>query len=116
MSAIIFAVHCNYCGKQRAPSAVLDMPGGVRVCLHCLEWHNRALNFLATAEPPSGCQGCGKSHQQLDAELGERYIGMYVHGPVDGIYQVLCPVCSDAIRPKQRDRYRGTEFGARKGL
>jgi len=113
---IAIAIHCNYCGLQRPPLEVQEMPGGVTICFNCLEWHAKALHLLSTGVFPDRCQVCNQTHEQLEASLGARYVGMYVHGPVDGIYQVLCPVCSDAIRPKQKDRYRGTEFGAQKGL
>lgn len=112
-AAIVIGLRCNYCGKHRSPGYVQTMPGGVTICLSCFEWHGKALRLLTEGVFPKSCQMCNLSHEELEAMLGDRYTGMYVHGPVDGIYQVLCPKCSDALRPKQKDRYSGTDFGAK---
>lgn len=115
MPVVLIGVRCNYCGKDRAPHDVIDWAGGVKICANCLDWHRKALNAFA-GEIPSGCQGCNRSYAELEMLSLEGNVQMYVHGPVDGIYQVFCPLCSEAIRPKQRDRYCGTAFGHEKGL
>jgi hypothetical protein len=116
VAAIVISAHCNYCGKQRPPADVFHWAGGTRICADCLVWHRAAVELLFSGKPPNECQGCRKTLAQLELECPQGDIGMYVHGPVDGIYQVFCSVCSEAIRSKQKDRYRGTAFGHEKGL
>ena len=115
-AAIIIGVACNYCGKSKPPSEIEYRPGGVKICVKCAEWHVAALELLCSGTPPRACQFCNRKVEEIAKDDPGEYIGMYVHGPVDGIYQVACDKCSDALRQKQRDRYRGTEFGFRRGI
>lgn len=114
-AVIILGVKCNYCGKHRSPRQVHDWGGGVKICESCYEWHHHALAVLGGAFP-KGCQGCGVTYEELEKRGDGGYVDMTIHGPVDGIYQVFCLECSEKLRPKQRERYHGTEFGHRQGL
>jgi hypothetical protein len=115
MSVVIIGKKCPYCLKWRSPHEIMDIGGGVTVCLECWQWHEKAILMIASGEPPSGCPMCRRDNATLEAELGDRYTGMTVHR-VDGIYQMACPECAWRLRPKQKDLYKGTAFGARNGL
>jgi len=79
------------------------------MCRRCHEWHLQALKALA-GEPPSGCQECGRSFKELEELAPGGNVRMYVH-PKDGLYQILCPRCSDRYVRKRRDLVKGTPFG-----
>ena len=83
------------------------------MCLHCFEWHNHALALLNKGKIPPGCQVCGLTFEALANAAGNTR--MYVHAK-DGLYQVLCPTCSDAYILKRADLYKPTRFGQQKGL
>lgn len=101
------AVHCQYCDKSKSPHRVLMLPGNVRICDNCLEWHGQAMRALA-GEPPRGCQKCGITFDQLCAAEGGADIKMRLVAK-DGIYQVLCGACVSEYRRKNRNFYCGTE-------
>lgn len=79
------------------------------MCFHCYEWHLKALAVLA-GTPPPGCQECGVTFGALQAASADGNTRMYVH-PKDGLYQVLCPLCSDRYTHKRADLYGDTAFG-----
>ena len=83
------------------------------MCLRCYTWHSKALDLLCKGIPPPGCQDCGLTFDDLADREGNTK--MYVHAK-DGIYQILCPRCSDVYVLKRRDLYGATLFGHRKGL
>ena len=105
----VITVRCDYCSKQKAPSEFLHIAGGVAMCRDCYEWHQRALSALA-GTPPPGCQACNRTFQELEEAAPGGNVRMYVH-PKDGLYQILCPRCSDRYVRKRRDLYGGTPFG-----
>ncbi len=87
------------------------MTGGPIMCWRCYERHQKALQILAGNAPP-GCQNekCGVTFQQLEERAAGGDVRMYLHFK-DGIYQILCPTCSDQYVPKRVDLYGGTAFG-----
>ena len=109
------AVKCHYCSKFRAPDQIIELgTGGAKICWHCWEWHNEALSVLA-GSPPQGCQECGVTFAELRLVSGDGDVRMYLHAK-DGVYQILCPACSDRYVPKRRDLYGPTLFGHRMNL
>ena len=102
---------CNYCSRQLPFFRVHRLREAQIICDDCIDWHNRALEFLAGAPPP-GCQECGATWEFLrDSPLSvEIQLRMYVV-PRDGIYQILCSECVRRYLPKRRDLYAGTQFG-----
>jgi len=113
LSAVVIAVRCHYCSKQRNPNELIRMSGGVLMCLHCEEWHGAALRMIA-GEPPKGCQTCDLTFDELAAIYGENVRMIAV--PKDGIYQVQCGACADGYIPLRRDLIKGTKFAAAGGL
>ncbi len=105
----VLLVRCHYCSKQLPRFRVHQLTNAQTICDHCLDWHNKALDFLAGNTPP-GCQCCGVTFEFLrDSELSVE-IRMYVV-PKDGIYQILCATCIQPYLPKRADLYGGTQFG-----
>jgi len=113
-NAVVIGEQCRYCSKFRAPADIMRLPGNVRICHSCYAWHQQALR-LFSGEPPSGCQECGITFADLDRRSVDGNVEMYVHAK-DGIYQVLCPACSDRYMRKRKDLYGGTPFGRKEGL
>lgn len=105
-------LRCHYCSKERELFRVHRLGHNAQIiCDYCLDWHNKAIEFLAGRAMP-GCQGCGASWEFLrDATPGVE-IRMYVV-PKDGIYQVLCPACIRPYVSKRADLYRQTPFGTK---
>lgn len=84
------------------------------MCWQCMGWHEHALKVLAGA-PPRGCQECGVTFAFLESCSPDGNTRMYVHSK-DGIYQILCPHCSDAYERKRLDLYGGTRYADLKKL
>lgn len=115
MSAItvqpgVIRVTCPYCLTPRSPNEVVRMKGAGLMCWHCYEWHAQALRMLA-GEPPTGCQECGLSFQELTAMHPDGNVRM-VLVQKDKIYQVLCGACADGYLPKRSELFKGTKFGS----
>lgn len=109
--AQVAAIRCNYCSRQLPAFRVHRLMQAQAICDDCIEWHNKALEFLAGAPPP-GCQECAATWEFLrDSAIGEENVRMYVV-PRDGIYQILCAACARRYLPKRPDLYKGTPFGA----
>lgn len=105
----VFRVRCNYCSKQRYPWEVHRLQNAQLICDDCIDWHNRAMEFLAGRALP-GCQACGVSWELLRDSAPGVEIRMYVV-PRDGIYQVLCRACVMPYISKRADLYKDTAFG-----
>lgn len=107
----VIAVRCHYCSKERPAWRVHRLAHNAQIiCDYCLEWHNKAIEFLAGRAMP-GCQVCGASWEFLrDAAVGSVEVRMYVV-PKDGIYQVVCSTCFRPYVAKREDLYGGTPFG-----
>ncbi|HWE51391.1 MAG TPA: hypothetical protein VG273_16485 [Bryobacteraceae bacterium] len=101
---------CNYCSKRRRRFELRRLAGHAQlICDDCIDWHNRAVEFLAGSVPP-GCQECRATWEFLRDSTPFVEIRMYVV-PKDGIYQLLCAACVRPYLPKRQDLYRGTQFG-----
>ena len=111
MSAqVIAGERCHYCSKFRTAAEIVPLGfSGGKICWRCLEWHDEALRMLNGRGAPRGCQECGVTFAELKARPGAD-VRMYLHQK-DGIYQILCKLCSDAYIPKRRDLYGPTRFG-----
>lgn len=115
MSLIVMGVRCHYCSQYRPPRDVQSMgAGGAKICLRCLEWHQKALMALC-GNPPPGCQTCGVKFRDLKEFDGAGNLRMYVVQK-DGIYQVICQTCNEKYLPLRRDLFRDTLFGKQKGI
>jgi hypothetical protein len=114
VTGAVIAVRCHYCSRQ-LPAWRTHQLGGTerpaqRICDDCLDWHNRALDFLAGEAQP-GCQVCLATWEFLrDSAVGVETVRMYVC-PKDGIYQLICSACVGPYVAKRADLYRGTPFG-----
>ena len=107
----VLTVRCHYCSRQRPAWQTHQVTGAQRICDSCLEWHNKAIEFLAGHSIP-GCQGCGATWELLrDREPESVEVRLYVV-PKDGIYQVLCRGCVRPYVSARSDLYRDTRFGA----
>lgn len=106
----VLAVRCHYCSRQRPAWQTHQLTGAQRICDACLDWHNKALEFLAGRAIP-GCQGCGASWELLRDSTADVEVRLYVV-PRDGIYQVLCRACVRPYVSARSDLYRETPFGA----
>lgn len=100
------------CSKHRDPREFVADPV-VGYCWHCLEWHQHAMEVMAGAIP-KGCQECDRSFADIARVSGDN-VRMFLH-PKDGVWQVLCPPCSDSYETKRRDLYGNTPHGKAKGL
>lgn len=107
------SVRCRRCSRVRHPNEFVAGGPITGYCLRCYEWHHKALAMLA-GEPPPGCQECGVSFQTLTGQTSGE-VKMYLH-PRDGIYQILCRVCSDVYERKRSDLYRDTPHGRANNL
>ena len=106
----VIKVRCHYCSRELPAFRTHQLRAAQRICDDCLDWHNKAIEFMA-GHPPPGCQDCGMTWEFLrDSHLGVE-IRMYVV-PRDGIYQILCATCVQRYLPKRADLYKGTAFGA----
>ncbi len=111
MSAICTdRLRCRLCGKMRHRFDVVGASVRGYTCRECLEWHFHAMDVLGGA-PPRGCQGCGKTPEQLKRSPDDCDVRMYVV-PKDGVYQLLCRDCGRQYTRQRRDLYQGTAFGA----
>jgi len=109
--AYLATIRCHYCQRFHQHREILRLTGGPVMCWKCWQWHEHALKLLSGAIPP-GCQVCGLTFADLEARSADGNTRMYVHMK-DGLYQVLCRMCSDAYTVKRRDLYGATEFGHR---
>jgi hypothetical protein len=115
-AAPILKTRCHYCSRFRHPREIVKIgTGGAKMCWHCWGWHQKVLLMLATGKPPEGCQECGVTFDDLQAASGSGDVRMYIH-PKDGIYQVLCRICSDRYVPQRVDLYRATQFGHKRKI
>jgi hypothetical protein len=118
---ILFLERCHGpCGQSKSPREMVALgTGGARICWNCFEWHLKALHLLSHGTLPDGCQSCNRSMEVLQAEAKNLFPGgevrMYVH-PKDGLYAVLCWMCSEAYVEANRQLYRDTEYGWEKKL
>ena len=110
MTGAVIAVRCHYCSRQLPAWRTHQLESASqRICDDCLEWHNKAIEFLAGRAMP-GCQVCCATWEFLrDSALGVE-VRMYVV-PKDGIYQILCATCVGPYVSKRADLYQGTPFG-----
>jgi hypothetical protein len=107
----VLPVKCHYCSHARPLWRVHRLPGdGQYICDYCVEWHLKAIEFLAGNAMP-GCQCCGASWEFLHASTLGVEVRMYVV-PRDGIYQILCATCIGPYVSRRVDLYGGTAFGA----
>lgn len=112
---IVITERCHYCSKFRSPAEIQPIgTGGAKICWRCLEWHDEALRMLNGRGAPRGCQDCGVTFAELKARTAAD-VRMYLHQK-DGIYQILCRLCSDRYIPKRRDLYGPTLFGKKLSL
>ncbi len=109
--SLVIAVRCHFCSRQLPAFRTHQIADAQTICDDCIEWHNKALEFLAGAPPP-GCQACGATWEFLRDSTPGAEVRMYVV-PADGIYQIRCATCIRGYLPKRRDLYRETPFGAR---
>ena len=104
------STRCNYCSRQLPAWRIHALAGGAqRICDDCLEWHNKAIEFLAGNTMP-GCQACGVTWEFLHDSTLNGNVRMFVV-PRDGIYQILCATCIRPYIEKRVDLYRATKFG-----
>ena len=106
----VLKVRCNYCSQEMPVHRVHKFHRAQTICDKCLDWHNKAMEFLAGDRIP-GCQQCERSWEVLRDSTPGVEVKLYVV-PKDGVYQVLCRSCVGAYLPKRADLYRGPEFGA----
>ena len=108
----VVKVRCHYCSKEYPAWRTHQLSTHAqRICDHCIDWHYKAIEFLAGRAMP-GCQACGATWEFLrDSALNVETVRMFVL-PKDGVYQILCPECLPAYVSKRTDLYRGTRFGA----
>jgi hypothetical protein len=115
MSVVVIGVRCHYCSKFRPPREVQNIgTGGAKICLNCVDWHEKALRMFA-GNPPPGCQQCGLKFKDLKEFDAAGNLRMYV-AQKDGIYQVLCESCNAKYIPKRADLFRDTAFGRLRGI
>lgn len=105
----VVKVRCHFCSKEKPAFLIYQLTRAQRICDYCLEWHQKALDFLAGGPIP-GCQQCGHTFEFLHDSTPGVEVRMYVV-PKDGVYQVLCAACIKPYLPKRADLFTGTEFG-----
>lgn len=106
---IVIGEQCPYCTKFRSPLEIIRMAGGAKICVHCEQRHQEALDALSTGVFQGECSECGKSPEQLrESDPSGR---MAVHFE-NGRYRAMCLECDKTYVPKRRELYGGTEFGA----
>lgn len=114
-AAPVIGVKCHYCSRFRTAKEVMSIgTGGARMCWRCWERHNDALKALA-GDVPRGCGECGVTFAALEAAAPGGNVRMFVHFK-DGLYQLLCPGCSDRYERKRVDLYGDTAYGWKKKL
>ena len=111
--ALFEVLRCNWCSKSRPRFRAHRLASGQVICDHCLDWHYHALEFLGGNGAPRGCQPCGVTFDQLRERAPAAEVRMYVV-PKDNILQLLCAECVKPYLPKQKQLYKGTQFGSQK--
>lgn len=110
MTGLVIGVVCHYCSRSRTPREMVAMgTGGARMCWRCWESHTGAVAALA-GNLPRGCGECQVTFGALREAAPAGNVRMYVHWK-DGIYQLLCPSCSDRYERKRLDLYGDTAYG-----
>ncbi len=104
---------CRRCGKGRDPR---EFVGGATVgyCFQCYEAHRTALEVLM-GDIPKGCTDCGVSVHALSESQPGADIRMSVVAK-DMLYAVLCPLCADRYELANQQLFKGTAYGAAKGI
>jgi len=108
--------HCHTCGNPCDPAEATPIGPHLRQCARCQQWHQRALAAFCGQAPPPGCQRCEKTLAQLKAEAAPAEPRMYIVGPVDGLYVILCAGCNRYFEERSRHRYRDTPHGKARNL
>lgn len=106
---------CRFCGNYQ-PQGDFILPNDLAIspCLDCHRANEAALAALANKSEP-GCWECRKTLSQIAHDTGKADVRMYLHKK-DGLFQLLCPRCSDAYERKRLDLYGSTPYGERKKL
>lgn len=82
------------------------------MCWVCYDWHLKALKAFS-GEPPAGCQGCGRTYDELEA-MSRGGDVQFTLVPKDGIYQILCrSFCDRPYLEKRTELFKGTPFGSK---
>jgi hypothetical protein len=108
------AISCKICHRQKNPGDFMtrsEVRGNI--CSNCYDWHLSALQMM-NGSIPKGCQVCNQTFAQLAAIYPGDHVPMYLQ-PLDGIYQILCPTCSDDYE-KKSPTYKETLYGKLKKL
>jgi hypothetical protein len=114
--AIIIGERCHYCSKFRSPLEIIHQPGGVKICLHCEQLHEEALQALSTGVFNGQCSECGLSAEELKAQKRCGPNGSMACHSENGRYRMMCWVCDALYVPKRRDLYAETQYGHMIGL
>jgi hypothetical protein len=114
MTQFLLTTRCNHCSKHYPASRMIRYSNNVRVCEHCYQRHNQALDALAGKRMPE-CQLCHKTVEVLAAEQGTDNVSLVAH-LADGVYAFFCHPCSDKYEQKRRDLYAETQYGHLKGI
>lgn len=108
--AILPTSVCRGCGRQLIDSAMYLRATYVDLCERCHHGNQEALASLAEGRPPKSCALCGKDFQD------ESNLRVYLHEMGGGVKAWACQACSDRHVRRHAAQYRGTPFGAQKGL
>ena len=73
------------------------------------------MRVLLEGGVPQACAECRRSFDELSRLAGSADVRMRLHWK-DGLYQFLCPPCSDAYERKRLDQFGSTPYGERKKL
>lgn len=105
-----FRVKCRRCSHWRNPREFVHS-AELGYCWYCYEHHAKVLEILAGSAMPDGCQGCNRTHEQLEALAGTPDVRYGFHVK-DGIYQMLGVACGcdRAYIAKRDDLYGRTPF------
>jgi hypothetical protein len=110
VTGVVIGVRCHYCSRARTPAEMVGIgKGGAAMCWRCWESHLQAVQALSGAIP-RGCGECAVTFAALQEAAPGGNVRMYVHWK-DGIYQLLCPMCSDRYERKRLDLYGDTAYG-----
>jgi hypothetical protein len=99
---------CHYCRVARSIGDVMHLPGGVRLCQGCYQKHCEALKVLS-GSPPKECSECHVSIDELQQGTNKP-VPMALHYE-NGLYKLMCLLCSERYVIKRLDLYGRTQYG-----
>ncbi len=97
----VLKVQCHTCSRFHYAGDVAFLPGGVVRCDQCMEKSTSEMGKFMASHSLT-CYECHRKFSTGDIRVSVVW--------KDGVYQALCPGCTQVYVPKRRDLFKGTPF------